>query len=110
MSSFALLPIFSGFEFDLPKKQIGFSPVVSGNFKCLWSLGTGWGDFIKIEKEYKITIAAGYLELESIVLGDNPNVKAVYADGNKIPFTQKSGQISFGGIKTKKEFRLEISF
>lgn len=108
MASFALLPIFSGFEFNLPKKQIGFSPIVSGEFKCLWSLGTGWGDFIKTEKEYKIAIADGHLELESIVLGDIPNVKAVYADGKKIPFTQKCSRISFGSINIKKELRIEI--
>lgn len=108
MSSFALLPIFSGFEFDLPKKHIGFSPVVSGNFKCLWSLGTGWGDFIKSEKEYKIIIAGGYLELESIVIGDIQNAKVVYADGKKMCFVQKGSHLSFDGIKINKELRIEV--
>ncbi len=108
MASFALLPIFSGFKFDLPKKQIGFSPIVPGDFKCIWSLGTGWGDFIKTEKEYKIAIASGKLELESVTLGNIPEMKNLYIDGKKIPFYQKGEQISFDPICAKKELRFEI--
>ena len=46
MASFALLPIFSGFTFAVPKKHIGFAPVIPGNFRCMWNLGAGWGDFV----------------------------------------------------------------
>ena len=108
MESFALLPIFSGFEFDLPKKQIGFSPVVPGKFKCLWSLGTGWGDFIRNEREYKIALAGGFLKLESVVLGGIPSVKAVYADGRRVSFYQNGSLISFDRANITKELRFEI--
>ena len=81
MSSFALLPIFSGFEFDVPNKHMGFSPIVSGNFKCMWNLGCGWGDFIRCENKYRIIIAVGTLVLKSITLGDIESVKSIQIDG-----------------------------
>lgn len=108
MASFALLPIFSGFEFDLPKKRIGFSPVTEGRFKCLWSLGTGWGDFIRTENLYRVVPVDGQLELEGITLGGISAVKAVYADGEKIAFTQENSLISFECKKIKRELRIEV--
>lgn len=108
MASFALLPIFSGLEFNLPQKHIGFSPIVSGDFKCFWSLGTGWGDFSRTEKEDKITLSSGLLELESVGLDRAQSVKAVYADGKSIAFTCENGKIRFDGVKIAKELRLEV--
>lgn len=108
MSSFALLKIFSGFEFDLPKNHIGFNPILEGNFKCLWSLGTGWGDFIKNEKEYKITLVSGYLELKTIGIKDAKIVKNLYVDGKKVQFTKENNVISFDLINAQKEIKIEI--
>lgn len=108
MSSFALLPIFSGFEFDVPKKHIGFSPVISGDFRCMWNLGTGWGDFIKTEKEYRIVIASGTLELKSIVLKGIGSVKNICVDGKHIPFTQDGSYLLFENTEIKKEIKIEV--
>ncbi len=108
MASFALLPIFSGFEFDLPKKHIGFAPILEGDFKSFWGVGTGWGDFVKTEKEYKIVIVSGFLELESISLKKAGKVKNLYFDGKKVEFTQEDGKISFKTAKAKKEIKIEI--
>lgn len=38
MASYALVPILSGFEFDMPHGHIGFNPYKKDNFKCIWSL------------------------------------------------------------------------
>lgn len=108
MASFALLPIFSGFEFNLPQKHIGFSPIVPGNFKCLWSLGTGWGDFIKTKHTYSIVVAAGSLTLNSITLGGIPAVKKAYADGQKIVFTQNKDQILLNHVTIRKKLSFEV--
>lgn len=108
MSSFALLSIFSGFEFDLPKNHIGFSPIVSGDYKCFWSLGTGWGGFIKNDKEYKIALSAGSLTLESITLGGAPSIKKVFIDGTAIPFVQKQNNIFFDKLTAYKEILFKI--
>lgn len=108
MSSFALLPIFSGFEFDVPKKHIGFSPILDGKFKCMWNLGCGWGDFIKTEKQYKIILVDGTLELRSIALGGANSVKSVLIDGKQISFTQQGGTIFFEDMKIRKEVVVEV--
>ena len=104
----ALLPIFSGFEFDLPKKHIGFAPVLSGDFRCFWSLGTGWGDFSKNDNEYKVIIKSGCLELSSFSLGTKNTVSSVIADGSKIKFSQKGNKIIFDTINIRKSLVIEV--
>ncbi|MBQ7896930.1 MAG: hypothetical protein IJ323_00755 [Clostridia bacterium] len=107
MASFALIPIFSGFEFDLPRHHIGFSPALSGNFKSFWSTGTAWGDFIKIYDRADILIKSGKLTLSSVSVGIN-NVKSVWADSKKIDFEQKGKVIYFKEITVKKELLIEV--
>lgn len=108
MASFALLPIFSGFTFDVPKKHIGFAPVIPGDFRCMWNLGTGWGDFVKEEAKYRILLTDGVLEVKSIFLGDVGKVKSVRVDGKEIPFTQEGSLLSFALSKAEKEIRIEV--
>ena len=107
MASFALLPLFSGFEFDLPRKRIGFSPVLPGSFRCFWSLGTGWGDFIRKDGTFRVVLAAGSLELEEITLGGVSAVRNVYADGRPVSFVQDGSRIRFDCLTVRKELRIE---
>lgn len=108
MASFSLLPIFSGLEFDLPRKHIGFSPLLSGKFKCLWSLGTGWGDFTYTGSVYKIVIVDGNLELESVKIENCPLIKKVYVDGKEIIYQQTGNIILFKSIIVKKQIQFEL--
>lgn len=103
MASFALLPIFSRFEYDLPKKHIGFSPIISGDYKCLWSLGSGWGDFIKEKDVSKIVIKGGKLDIKTLTLGYIGEVKEIYADGVNIPFDRQDKLLLFDDITVTKE-------
>ena len=105
MASFALLPIFSGFTFDLPKHRIGFAPILSGDFRALWSLGTGWGVFSKNEAQTKIELAGGYLPIETLMLGNAGTVKAVIIDGVNVDFAQNGDEISFA----RKDIRAYIT-
>ena len=102
MASFALIPIFSGFRFDLPEKSIGFSPVISGDFRCFFSVGTGYGVFERTDKKYVISLVSGYLRLNSVTLGGCENVSEVKADGKTVAFTQNGDKISFNEIKIEK--------
>lgn len=52
MASYALLNVFSGFEFDLTQDTVGFDPIVNqaawdgvSDFRTFWSLAPGWGEF-----------------------------------------------------------------
>ena len=95
MASYALLPIFSGFTFDLSKKHIGFAPIVKGDFRAFWSLGTGWGNFIKTEAGACVRIYGGALTLSSLTLGGVGKVHEVFIDGKSVAFTQKDDTLSF---------------
>ena len=108
MASFALLPIFSGMQFDLPNHHIGFAPIVSGDFKCLWSLGTGWGDFVKTDNEYKVIIHAGNLTLDTFSLEKGVSIGTMYIDSVAVAFTQNGEHISFDKHTAYKELRFEV--
>ena len=103
MASFALLPIFSGFTFDLPRGHIGFAPLADGDFRCLWSLGTGWGDYIRQAGAQRILLKAGSLALTSISLKSAGPVKALTVDKKPIAFTQDGDLLTFAPVTAKKE-------
>lgn len=108
MSSFALIPLFAGFEFHLPKKYIGFNPILEGNFKTFWSLGTGWGMFEKDAKQAKISLADGYLNVDKIGLKFADKVTAVLVDGQNIAFTFENGVLHFENINAEKEIIINL--
>ncbi len=103
MASFALMPIFSGFKFDLPNGMIGFDPIIKrDDFRCLWSLGTGWGQ-VRISKECtEIALVDGSLTLKEIKLPYLKSVSEVSVDGNPVGFCFKDGVIILEGCTAKK--------
>ena len=107
MANFALLTIFSGFRFDMPGKHIGFAPILPGDFRCFWSIGTGWGDFIRAGNSTRIVIAEGSLELESIHLEGSGKIQSVTIDGKPVDFTLQGNTVSFAATRITKELRLE---
>lgn len=91
MASFALLPIYSGFEFDLPDKYIGFNPIIDCDYKTIWSLGTGWGTFERKGKIIEIIIKHGGLHLNKIGLKFANCIEKVVIDEDKIDFSFENG-------------------
>lgn len=109
MASFALLPILSGFSFDLPNGKIGFAPKVNkDNFRCLWSLGTGWGHVIINSSSMKINLNSGSLTLKEIGIPEGKKATTVYADGIAIEFNNNIGNIMID--KTTITKCLEVIF
>ena len=102
MASFALLPIFSGFSFDLPGKKMGFSPVLSGDFRCLFSVGTGWGVYERSGGTHTVSLVGGHLDLTEAALGGCGKISSVEADGNAIPFTREGDSFSFDEVRITK--------
>ncbi len=101
MASFALLPIYSGFVFDLPKNRIGFKPMNDGDFNCIFSVGTAWGKLVRNSKTATICIEEGYLELERFFVGDK--VSELYVDGKKInDFDCADGDVIFKKIRAER--------
>jgi len=108
MASYALLPIFSGFEFDLPKGHIGFSPILSGDFRCLWSLGHAWGDFIRTDGSAKIILNGGYIELSSLTLGKVDTITSLLIDGKNINFINEKNTVYFDKTVVKEVIEVFI--
>ena len=108
MASFALLPTFSGFTFDLPKGFIGFAPLHDGDFKCFWSVGTGWGDVIRRDMSWQLLLYGGSVTLCGIKLSGVGEIDAVYADDVPIRFTQTGDMVAFDFVTINRELRFEI--
>jgi len=90
MASYALLNAYSGFSFDMTKNAIGFKPssMVSGHFRCFWSLETAWGEIDIRQKTVFLRVLYGKLVLREILL-DIPgsrNIKSVFIGRKKICF------------------------
>ncbi|MDY3927795.1 MAG: GH116 family glycosyl-hydrolase [Clostridia bacterium] len=109
MASFALLPILSGFEFHLPKKYIGFNPVIcKDNFSCFWCVGTGWGTFTISDKKAEIKIEEGYLDLERIGVKFTDKVANIIIDGEKSEFEFDGDSVLFNNRRIKNNILIEI--
>ena len=108
MASFALLPIFSGFKFDVPNKKIGFNPISdSKNFKCLWSLDSGWG-YVKItDKKTTVKILEGYLNLSELELPFANSIQNLKIDGKSTEFQFESGNVRFKESKITESIDLK---
>ena len=95
MASYALLPILSGFEFDMPKNHIGFNPYIKDNFRCIWSIDGAWGEFEINGENVQLTVFEGKLPLSSFGIKFCSDVSAVTADGKTIDFEYKDGILHF---------------
>lgn len=109
MASFALLPIFSGFEFDLPHGHIGFRPLSSGDFRCPFSIGGGWGNYERADHSVTLSLLGGSLTLSSLRIGSQGTVREVLADGQPLPFTQTDDVIRIEPTQFYKELKLLLS-
>ncbi len=106
MASFALLPIYSGMRFDLPRKMLGFDPIHRENFRCLFSVGTGWGIFAWGKNELRLTLEEGSLTLTQFAVP--VEAKAVYADGKELAFFCENSVITFDETYIEQELTIKI--
>jgi len=78
MAAYSLLLALSGFEFDMTRGHIGFSPVrSSGRFGCLFSVDACWGKVSIDSDSVELAIHGGSLSLRSIAVGGLGAVGAV---------------------------------
>ncbi|MBQ6163223.1 MAG: hypothetical protein IJK23_01980 [Clostridia bacterium] len=94
MAAFALLPIFSGFAFDLPDGEMGFDPVLPGDFRAPWFAGGAWGEYERGARETVLTVFSGTLCLSRLRLPYLKNVTRVLCDGREIPFSFRDGALT----------------
>ena len=107
MASFALIPILSGFSFDLPHESIGFSPYETGHFQSLWSVGTGWGTVSVNGSETEIRLVAGELTLSSLELPYFSSVDTLLIDQENIPVDFRDGKLTFPKLTVQKSIQVK---
>ncbi len=101
MASFALMPIYSGFSFDMTEKHIGFSPK-NKNGKYIFSVGESWGTVEFCSNKYTLSVLGNPLKLGSISLPECENIKEITVDGVKIDFVSTEAKISFPDAEIKE--------
>ena len=106
MASFALMPIYSGFTFDMTKKHIGFAPI-GGEGKYLFSVAESWGQVELNGIRVKLESYGNPLTLSSVAIPNSDKITKVTVDGNKVDFKICDGSIYLGEITVKKELVLE---
>lgn len=91
MASWAMIPILSGFSFDMTKGKIGFAPkpevMTEGSFSCVWSLDCAWGNVVITADSLTLTIADGALPLRELSLPFSAEGIKLEIDGKPVPFT-----------------------
>lgn len=101
MASYSMIPIFSGFTFDMPRKTIGFNPITNADsFRCIWSLDRCWGNIITEGDTVKINILSGELTVNRIVLPFLDGPVAVSADGEAADAVFADGVVTFKNEQT----------
>jgi uncharacterized protein (DUF608 family) len=105
MASYALMPIYSGFCFDMTKKHIGFAPVQESG-RYLFSAGESWGVAEIDEGRCVISILGNALTLHSIALPNADRITHVTLDGEAVDFALADGRIVLGDARICKELVL----
>lgn len=109
MASYALVPILSGFEFDLPHEHIGFAPYRTENFSCIWSVEGAWGGFEMQSSTVRLFLEEGKIRLASF--GSNAfeqqKPKRLLVDGEETTFSYKNGRIYFDSRVICRELVVE---
>ncbi len=91
MSSWAVLLALSGFQYDGVNRFMSFEPKLNrDNFFAFWSTGTAWGSVELGEREARLKVDFGRLELTRLSVGQPVNLppsrSGVTASGNELTF------------------------
>jgi non-lysosomal glucosylceramidase len=110
MASYALLNAFSGFEFDMTQKIIGFNPLtLEESFKCFWSLDSGWGEVVIDKTSLNLKVHYGQLELKIVHLPFAKNIQAVILNNKPSEFDYRDGYVQFAKpLIVRQEEGLEV--
>lgn len=102
MASYALLLAYSGFGCDMSRNELRFDPILGegSEFRSLWSVGSAWGSVLVSDREFRLRILEGSLQLAVLrvpFLHREP--RAVQVDSGENPvdmaYTWTEGVISF---------------
>ncbi|MBQ8344891.1 MAG: hypothetical protein IJY42_01330 [Clostridia bacterium] len=106
MASYALMPIYSGFTFDMTKKHIGFAPV-SQQGTYLFSVCESWGTVTFHEEGCCMKILGKPLTLCSVAVPQGASITSVTVDGVDRTVTIKDRTVQLGTVEIAREMCLK---
>jgi len=111
MASYSLLLSLSGFEYNMTKGHIGFSPKINReSFYSLWSLSTGCGSFEIQENRVRFAVKSGCISLNSFSCDalKARQIKAITVGDREVSFRLEDGCVHFEppiSIKADEELK-----
>lgn len=91
LASWALLLGASGAQWDAPTRTMAFGPAEQGDFRSLFTTGTGWGR-VEIDADHlTLTLDGGRLDIDDLYLRGVPvarNIQLVAGESYAVQFTQ----------------------
>ena len=102
MAAFALLPIYSGFTYDMTKNYVGFAPLKRGDGRYFWSVANAWGNVAFEGKGRVLSVLGGQITLSSFGLRAGERAVSLLINGKKTAFTQTDRALAFErtGVET----------
>lgn len=107
MASFALVPILSGFSFDLPHEHLGFAPHLPQPFHTLWSVEGAWGQIEVDTDKTVLTLCEGAIRLSSFGVPNYETVSRVTVDGAPVDFTYADGVVKLASVNVTETLCVE---
>ena len=97
MASYALLNAFSGLEFDMVRKHIGFAPLQlrNGNFRCFWALDGAWGEYEQSPGVHSVRVLKGVLTLRTFGLPSATPIQLTQCQDQRLAFSQQERLLTF---------------
>lgn len=92
MSCYGFLPIYSGFKFNLPEKELGFIPLKAGRY--FWSVDGAWGTVELKYNRVRFKVIYGKLLLKSFI-SHLSNITEVSLSGVNLTFKHVGQKIIF---------------
>ena len=102
MASFALIPIYSGFRFDMTEKHIGFEPIYR-NGRYVFSVAESWGTVEFDENKFVLSVLGDPLELNSLSVPNANAFTCVKIDGSNVDVKISDGRVILENAKIFKE-------
>ncbi|MBQ9116007.1 MAG: hypothetical protein IJY04_03200 [Clostridia bacterium] len=106
MASYALMPIYSGFSFDMTEKHVGFAPI-GDKGKYLFSVCESWGSVEFGNGRWDISVLGNALTLNSISVPNSEEITSVTVDGKSVDFKLINGRIAIDNVCIRKELSLK---
>ncbi len=108
MASYALMPIYSGFTYDMTKSEIGFAPIADGDGQYVWSVGNTWGSVRFEGKRRILTVKGEPLTLCAISFARDAGVCEITADGRAISFSSFGSGAAFAPTEILNELTVTV--